>query len=224
MSSGCYGRIAQWGLQELMHEQPGLRIRPSAEDTVFLAGILCFSADKPGLERIDDEFEVEIAVSSQFPNEIPHVWETGGRIPKSYHKFENQSLCLGSPARLRMLVKGEPTLLAFVRKCVIPYLYGFSLHSRNGLVPFGELAHGVDGLIQDYTELFGVADGEVVVEMVRLASLNKRDANRLRCPCGSGRRLGKCHNRRINEMRKLLGRKWLAEEFQRLIRMKERVV
>ena len=207
-----------------MHEQPGLRIRPSAEESVVLAGSLRFSADKPGLERIEDEFEVEIAVPNQFPNEIPQVWETGGRIPKSYHKLVDLSLCLGSPARLRMLVKGEPTLLAFVRKCVIPYLYGFSLRSQCGLLPFGELAHGVGGLIQDYAELFGVAPGEAVVEMVRLASLNKRDANRQRCPCGSGRRLGRCHNRRVNEMRKLLGRRWLAEEYCRLTRMRSRAV
>jgi len=213
-------RYVQWGIEVLLQQHPDLRLRPSNEDVVVLAGTVAFSAQKPGFERIDDAFEVEIKVPNQFPQEFPHVWETGNRIPATYHKLQNGSLCLGSPARIRLAIKQSPTLVAFVQFCVIPYLYGFAFQERFQTLPFGELSHGMAGLREDYAELFGVKGEKLAVEMVRLASLNKRDANRRPCPCGSGKRVGKCHNRRVNEMRELLGRKWLADEFHRLSRIR----
>jgi len=110
----------------------------------------------------------------------------------------------------------KPTLLTFIRKCVIPFLYGFSYFQKHGVLPFGELAHGLKGIRQDYASLFEVSNERAAEEMVRLASMKKRYANKRPCPCGSRRRVGKCHNRKINRLRRQLGRSWFREEYRRL--------
>ena len=60
----------------------------------------------------------------------------------------------------------QPSLLRFVERCLIPYLYGFSYFQRHqGKLPFGELAHGAEGIRQDYKDLFGVESGESAVDV-----------------------------------------------------------
>mgnify|MGYP001226544551 CR=1 FL=1 len=56
--------------------------------------------------------------------EDQRAWETGGRIPRNFHKLEYQALCLVLRIRLRILVGQRPRLIDFVNKCVVPYLYG----------------------------------------------------------------------------------------------------
>jgi SEC-C motif len=52
------------------------------------------------------------------------------------------------------------------------------------------------------------------MEMVPLTTLKKRVANKHLCPCGSNRRLGKCHNLTVNRLRKQLGRSWFRKEYR----------
>jgi hypothetical protein len=175
-----------------------------------------FSADAPGRERISDRYEVELLVPKDFPKEPVVVREIGGRVPKDFHTNFDGALCLGTPLQLRLALLRVPTLPGFVGRCVIPYLYGFSYHERHGELPFGELAHGSRGLCQDFADLFGVKNEEVAVELERLGSLKKRVANKLPCPCGGNRRLGRCHHLVVNRIRDELGRKWLRTEHRHL--------
>lgn len=47
-----------------------------------------------------------------------------------------------------------------------------------------------------------------------LATMKRRRANKQLCPCGSGRRLGRCHNRKVNVLRDRVGRLVLVKEMQ----------
>ena len=212
MHNPAKDRFKRWQLDELLRAYPDLRLRPAVGETIRLAGWMAFSADADGLERIDDAYEVEIIVPPGFPRDLPLVKETAGRIPNSFHTNDDGSLCLGSPVRQHLELSRSPTLPGFVQLCVIPYLYGFSFREKHGKLPFGELDHGKKGIRNDFAELFGVTNHDAAVRMVQLASMKKRDANKRPCPCASGRRLGKCHNRRVNELRKQLGRTWFREQ------------
>ncbi len=206
-----------WQLGELLQKFPRLALSPIVGSHVRIAGIINFSAQFLDLEQIEDEFEVAIDIPQRFPQQLPKVTETAGRIPRDFHINLDSSLCLGSPTRQRLALSERPTLLTFIQKCVIPYLYAFSYFQKYGVLPFGDLAHGLKGIRQDYASLFGVKDEDAAGKMVRLASMKKRSANKYPCPCGSGRRVGKCHNRRINQLRKQLGRSWFASEYRQLI-------
>jgi hypothetical protein len=202
-------------VEELLREQPGLRLQSVVDGELRFAGSLDFSADASGRERISDRYELELRVPRAFPREPALVRETGARIPKGFHTNSDGTLCLGSPTQLRLTLFRAATLPEFVEHCVVPYLYGFSYHEKYGELPFGELAHGSRGLRQDFAELFGVKES-VAIELVRLASLKKRVANKLPCPCGSGCRLGRCHNLKVNLIRDELGRNWLRMEHRQL--------
>jgi len=207
-------RFEQWKLGDLLQSYPGLSLRPIVNGQVRMAGTLSFTASANGFERIDDAYELEISVPDGFPREFPLVRETAGRIPRNFHTNDDGSLCLGSPARQQLALVSAPSLPAFVKSCVIPYLYGFSYREKHGDLPFGELDHGMKGIRKDLATLFGVSGEKVAEEMVRLAGMKKRDANKHRCPCGSGRRLGKCHNRQVNRLRSRLGRPWFREHYR----------
>lgn len=201
-------RIVRWRLEDLLIKYPGLRPTSAAGGSVKVAGVLAFVAEAPGRETVGDEYIVEFLVPDNFPNRVPPVWETGGRIPSSFHKLEDGSLCLGTPTRVRLILAESPSILQFVELCVIPYLYGYSYFERHGILPFGELKHGREGIREDLAALFGADREDAACEFVALAAMRKRSANRQPCPCGSQRRLGQCHHRRVNTLRSRLGRQW----------------
>jgi hypothetical protein len=195
-------------LDELLRRYPGLRIVPSESSLVKLVGILAFRATAPGRELIDDEYFVDLTVPNGFPDVPPCVREIAGRIPPSYHKLRDGSLCLASPTRLRMKLNGSHSILRFVERIVVPYFYSRSYFERHSVMPFGELDHGEAGILQDLAAIFGVEAGFVARGLVRLAAMKRAEANKQRCPCGSGRRLGRCHCRSVNALRWRLGRRW----------------
>jgi len=145
------------------------------------------------------------------------VRDIGQRIPGNYHRLTDGSFCLGSPARLRLLLADAPTVTGFIDKCVIPYLYGYSYFEKHGHLPFGELAHGGRGLIDDYKHLLHMPSIEACASMLLLIGQKRRIANKQPCPCGSGIKLGRCHNRIANRLRFKLGRWWCRTEASWLI-------
>ena len=194
-------------LEELLVWQKGLSIVPEASDLV-LAGSLVFNAQIAGKARISDCYEVKIRISQGFPRRIPVVFETGGRIRISYNHLQDGSLCLGSETRLRLMLAEGLSLVGFVERCVIPYLYRYSYLKMYGEAPFDDLEHGPNGIAEDLRLLLGLNRQSEVSPFVRRLAMRGRPANKERCPCGSGTRVGRCHNRLINRLRERLGRYW----------------
>lgn len=71
----------------------------------------------------------------------------------------------------------------------------------------GELDHNREGILDDFCELLGLDsrnEGALAIEMI---GLRKRVANKKRCPCSCGKRLGKCSlHYKINEFRNVMPR------------------
>jgi hypothetical protein len=208
----------QWQLDELLGKHPGLRIIPSDDAALILSGEIAFNGQGPRPEPIEDTYAIRLEVPPDFPDELPTVREIGGRISGSFHKLPDDQLCLGAPTALRLRLTESPTLVTYVDEFVVPYLFSHSFYLAHGEMPFGELAHGDVGLLAHLAELFGSEQSEKAQEFLHLASLRKRDANKHACPCQSGRRLGQCHNARVNELRDRLGRHWFAREYADVLR------
>src|SRR5947209_2812507 len=119
-------RLAYWRVDDLLKEYSGLRLTRVANGAVHIAGVLPFLAAGPGTECIQDEYHIELTVPESFPANLPTVRETHGRIPPDFHPLTNGGLCLGSLTRIRLLMGKDSSLLRFVEKCVIPFLYGRS--------------------------------------------------------------------------------------------------
>jgi hypothetical protein len=144
-------------------------------------------------EEISDAYSLEIRVPNSFPSLLPKVYELENKVPRDgkHHLNKDNSLCLGSPLRLRIMTQKNPTLNGFAANCIVPFLYWIS--SKQFSV--GELEHGQKGLIDDYTSLFGLTEPKQVIETLKLLGMKKRVANKKPCPCGCGVRLGRCNKR-----------------------------
>jgi hypothetical protein len=209
-------RYSRWQLEQLLIQHPGLRIVPSSGDDLTVSGAIDFRLQGPHHEPIEDRYAVELKIPPSFPGELPVARETGGLIPSSFHKFKDGGLCLGAPTALRLRLAQSPTLLTYVDEFVVPYLFGYSYFVNHGVLPFGELAHGPKGILEYIAELFGATNIEQAYQFLHLASLKKRDANQHPCPCLSGRRLGRCHNHPVSDLRDRLGRRWFRAEYARV--------
>ena len=207
------GWEASIGLFEFLRDYPLMAVRPTSKNALILQGTFSFKATTTEGVAVTDSFSLRIQVPRVFPRDLPVVVETGGRIPRrgDYHvNSKDETLCLGSPIRLLTVIAGEASLTGFAANCLVPYLHAVSrrLKSNEPLV-FGELAHGQNGALDDYVGLFGLRNPDQVMQTLRLLCIRKRLANKHRCPCNCGLRLGRCRfNLHVASLRALASRSW----------------
>lgn len=217
---GSKGKISQRiRLSLFLQAYPGMRVQPSGPDVVRLKGAFAFTAENENVS-IKDSYELSIEISKWYPDDLPSVKETGGRIPRDrdYHVNPSGSICLGSPFLLHDITVSTPELTAYAKKAIVPFLYAISRWEKTGeRFVFGELAHGAAGLMADYKALLGLTDSEAVPDALRLLGMKRRKANKNPCPCGCGNPLGRCgYNNRIRDFRAQHGRTFFRKLHQQL--------
>jgi hypothetical protein len=207
--------VAIPGLDEFLNDQPFISIQPSSGNSLLLEGDFQFCAEHEGRPRISDIYHLQISIPKEFPLQVPTVAEIGGKIPRidNFHVNGDGTLCLGSRIRLMARLQSEPTVPGFSKNCIVPYLYAMSLkltHDQDFI--FGELRHGIRGELDDYKELLGLKRNDQVVPALLCLLKKKRLANKMSCPCGCRRRLGKCEfNVTVRTFRSVLPKAWLRE-------------
>lgn len=178
---------------------------------LIIEGRYDFHVQQLGFKAIQDSYDLKIWFPQNYPKQIPAVMETKGRIPRTmdFHHFDNETFCLGSQIRLKELLLNTPNIADFAEKVLSPFLYAISYKIKYGKYPYGELAHGEAGLIDDYEQLFKVTGKASVLSVLSSLGQRKRDANKQPCPCGCGKRLGKCDFRySLDKWRSLDKRSW----------------
>jgi len=187
--------------QELCLGFPRLKLQKYGEGPWYVRGKLWFS--RTYLKKnIEDEYSIEILIPQDYSLVLPRIFESGGRIPRDFHQYQDGALCLGAPLAIKLKFRKQPTLFGFVDGCVIPYLYSYSYECKFGKLPFGELSHGGKGILEYYQDVFDVKDHRRVLKLLQiLAEENYHDHDR--CPCGRGRRFHACHGKLLLELMKL---------------------
>ena len=200
------------GLDQFLEDYPQMSMAPCSDSSVQLQGKFRFIAKEGNDSIVEDVFRLEIVVPNKFPRVLPVVKEIGGKIPREddFHVNRDGSLCLGSPLRLLKIINETECLNGFVSKCLVPYLYAVSNKLRNGSdFVFGELAHGEQGIIDDYSVMFSLKGRTKVKLAIEMLGLKKRIANKKLCPCGCGKRLGMCSfHHKLNDFRKMAPISW----------------
>ncbi len=212
---------AKWGCTEFLAGYPEMTLEPAKNGGIRLVGLFRFSASRAGeAAAFEDQFQIAIEVPRVFPREIPVVFETGDRIPRSpqFHVNSNGSLCLGSPVHLLLIAAERPTLLGYFDRTLVPFLLAVSTTLATGRsFLFGELAHGPPGALADYQQLFKLKTAAQAKLALRALTLSKRVSNKRPCPCGCSLRLGKCPLRfKLNPLRKAASRSWFARQYTSL--------
>lgn len=205
------------GLSRFLDTYPGMRVHPSPKREVRFQGEFAFTADHEEGPIIEDAYDLIITVSEWYPDDLPVIEETGGRIPRDldHHVFPDRSLCLGSPLRLHDIALSTPELTDYAKKALVPYLYAISYWEDTGeRFLFGELDHNAEGVLADFGQVLGLDDPDRIGKALHLLAMKKRKANKHPCPCGCGDRLGVCDfNETIRELRDHHGRPF----FKRLV-------
>ncbi|MBK9584873.1 MAG: hypothetical protein IPO55_03025 [Alphaproteobacteria bacterium] len=180
-------------IDELITVHKGLKNVVERDDGIVVSGPLPFEASADGLETITESFEIELTIPYDFPESLPRVRETGGRIGADYeHRNASGTLCLAVPVEQRRIFLENPTLLGFVNRLVIPYLYGYCYFKTHGRHPFDEAAHGYEGILRHYVDTLGLRDDLSALTVISFL-LEHGYRGHHDCPCGNGKRVRACH-------------------------------
>ena len=167
------------------------------DSEIIVSGTLLFEASADSLEEIKESFELELKIPHSYPDSLPRVKETGGRIVAEYeHRFQDGTLCLAVPIEQRRIFFEQPTILGFVNKLVIPYLYGYSYWEKHGRHPFGEAAHGHDGILRHYVDTLCLPNDLAALAVICFLFEHGYRGHH-DCPCGSGLKVRTCHGQEL---------------------------
>lgn len=133
------------------------------------------------------ECEIKMRVTTNFPLEVPLVWEISNTIPESYSHYEpGQPLCLGIKTEIAFKIQKNPTLLFFMDEFVMAYFYSLKFWIIYGRMPFGERSHNKAGIYEFYKDYFFVnTDRKVVSLLESLVRYSGQISADSLCPCGS---------------------------------------
>ena len=105
--------------------------------------------------RISDAYEIELLVPDSFPDDVPLARETGKRIRNDFHRLTRR-LPLPRCAHAAETDPGLPPDTPWIRRTLRhPVPLQLLPPDQYGELPFGELAHGADGLLDDLGCLYG---------------------------------------------------------------------
>jgi hypothetical protein len=181
--------------KELQSIYPQLSMLES-EQEIIIEGTLEFNAEDNDIP-INDRYNVKMHVPKDFPKSVPTVWETDGRIPKKFmHFLVDGSLCLGTQTEIALNLNQNPSLSFFVKNFMVNYLYAASYYEKYGTMPFGERAHGYEGVFDFYKDLLEVDTKEKVLGILQVICLRKYRGHQP-CPCGSGKNMRNCKHKDV---------------------------
>lgn len=164
-----------------------------------------------------DTFKLKFDFPIDYPNSLPLVTETGGKIDPSFHHYTSGGLCLCATTEQYMVFSKDPTLKNYIENLVNPYLVSWLWYKRFGVMPWGERVHGPQGLFDSYKELLKIDDPYRVLPFLQKIvynAINQRED----CPCGSGISFRHCHKKIINRLLLHIPHELIASDFTNLIR------
>ena len=179
-----------------------LELKESKNGRFIITGNLSFTACCDG-KSVKDDYDVEIEIPSDYPQNPPTVKETSHKIPRSLDNHVNLkdgTLCLGAPLAVKRTFAKERSLLWFVREQLIRFLSSYSHKRDYGSFPNGELSHGDKGLLEYYSDLFSVEDNWQVLGLLKILADDNYRGHAL-CPCGSNKKVRNCHGDLLREIR-----------------------
>jgi len=211
-------------LQDFLTLHPSIRLIELNAKQVVLEGDYEIDAQMQGFAPILCTYQLQMVFPTDYPRSLPTIRESENTIPRTadYHTYGDGSFCLGSDIKLKSILFEYPAVTEFVQKILDPFLYAITYKVKHDIFPFGDLDHGEAGLIDDYQRLFSVKGKAAVLLVMAALGKRKREANKLPCPCGCKRRLGKCEFRfGLQRWRQLDTRHWFREHISNFTPVKK---
>ena len=171
------------GLEEdLRRHYPDLQVVVENE-CVYLRGSFPVVFDGVILDR----YQINVGIPRDFPDTVPTLRETGGRIPWVSERHVNPTngeACPMVPEEWLLNPKRD-SILTFLNGPVRDFFLAQSLVEAGQPWPFASRDHGVVGLYQAYGELLGTNNPVAIRRYMEYLS-KVRIKGHWDCPCGSG--------------------------------------
>lgn len=183
--------------QAVGRHQPELAISRT-DSHIILDGLFVVS----GPDGPFDFYQLLAGIAVGFPAEEPWVFEKGGRIPRTAdrHVFPKDGNCCLGVWEEWLLTSPDHRFETYLTGPMHDYFVSQTYYEVNGVWPFGERSHGMLGVLEAYADLLGIApDAKIITNYLRLLSRQQIKGHAF-CPCGSGRRLRRCHSNDLHRL------------------------
>jgi hypothetical protein len=160
-------------------------------------------------------YSISIMLLPAFPDKLPIVRETGGRIPwhEDRHVERDGRACVMiEEDRWRCFPAGS-SILDFIAVPVANFFLSQSYFEEHGEWPLGEWKHGWSGVLQYYQWLIGTEDNLTVCRFLYIISRLELKTH-LECPCGSGKKIKRCCRAKIVKLRRKIPWQLARERFK----------
>lgn len=142
-----------------------------------------------------DTYEVKIVFPLNYPQDLPILFEVGGKIKrdKEWHINVSGSCCLGPPVKLLIDLAGRITLVDWLDKHAVPFLANHFLKDKTDHYAGEEYSHGHKGILEFYQQWWNQEDAqEILLKLGKITKKIKIGRNKP-CFCESGKNYKECH-------------------------------
>lgn len=174
---------------------------------------------------ICDTYSVRITWEND--TSLPTVFETGGKLSAiaerlgitnlaDMHQFQDTgAVCLASHVEMKRAFAGKKSLDILIEQFIIPYFFAQSYFAKHKKWLWGDLSHGIWGLIE-WLGRKSVCDDRDIIETFNelwayghpvaiFKLLKKRCRGYWKCSCKSGKKIRECHPDRQLGMARIRG-------------------
>lgn len=140
------------------------------------------------------EFDITIFLDRRYPKREPLVFEMAERIPRFAERHINpDGDCCVTVWEDWLARAADTSFAGYLNGPLREYFLGQHSFELTKKWPFGERAHGKNGLFEAYAEALGIPNKKsLVIYYLRLLS-KAWPKGHWQCPCNSGKILRQCH-------------------------------
>lgn len=151
---------------------------------------------------------VEVEIPKTFPQDLPVTYEIGERQIRNYHHInpdKKGSFCLGTEFDIRKHLGIRNDLKRYFY-LIADYITLYLYFDSYGNVPLKERSHGEQGILEAYQDFLKIKDIHQIIYLLSLVPVSNIHRN-LPCPCGSGKKMKKCHYYPLQQLNKSTNKK-----------------
>lgn len=140
------------------------------------------------------DYNILIELPCSYPKILPICYEYGEKKIQSYHHINPDkvgSFCLGTEMEVRYRLLPNYAISKYF-ELIVEYLTIYSYYKKYHTMPVIERSHGNKGILEGYQYLFKTESRIITLRLLSAIPVKNSDKN-LPCPCGSRKKMKKCH-------------------------------
>lgn len=177
-------------IKELDRFFPKLKLQKTNAGS-FLKGAIDISDNE---DRYLKTFEIAIEIPLRYPYGVPILIELSNIIPRhdQRHITDEGICCVEISHVLEKEAKRGLSIIAFLKKYVVPFLTNQIFFDVKGFFANGDYRHGDDGILQFYKEDLELSISQSILLLEHILGARSLYRNEI-CICGSGKKFKNCH-------------------------------